>query len=434
MARSPRTRITLAEGIYQDAHGISVIARLGSKPNLLEAKARFPLVDDDGIPYSKRNNSELIKCRLLLLEDLKEQRERAGGETGTLGAAIDAWLLAHPVPDKSAGQARKKRQNENACLAHWRVAPVARVGVAALKRSAVRAQLEAWITEGRAPSTVNQRKDALTHVLRWTLGADDDTDVVIITEGIEHRASSAAEVRGMPMPILARILATMPDRGRPVKGEPRPTLNETKIRLRVMTWTGLSHISLERLERARVKFREGKMFYPDREKGAGAAGLWVDLLPAALEALRDFDRAGLWGKSFSRSSMYRSYNRAVRNTRQALIAAVEKAEAAGDAAAHRDAKVMLEQFLEAVPANPYPYDTRHSFLSEVYRIDGDLRTVQVIGQHADLETSKRYTKGVVPERVASAVDKMRAKWFPEAPKPGATVRDFHVVTTKGLTQ
>jgi integrase len=185
-----------------------------------------------------------------------------------------------------------------------------------------------------------------------------------------------------------------------------------------MAWTGLAQQSLERLERRRVNMREGKLYFPPRQKAKGAPGVWVDLLPAALEALRDYDRAGLWGKTFSRSSMRQSWRRAVTNTRKALQA---DAEASGD-------RAMLEQFLTTVPPDCRPYDTLHSILSDVYRQTGDIRATQELGQHASLKTTDRYTKAAVPERIASAIDTMRAKWFPDAPKPGATVRDFHVVT------
>lgn len=417
MARSKRTRITLVEGIYQDAHGISVIARIGSKPNLFEAKARFPLVDDDGIPYSKKNCAELIKCRLQLLGDLRDKRAAAGGEAGTIGNAIDRWMIEFPIIENSAS---RKREDDHDLLAHWRASSIATVRVEDLKRSQVRAQLTIWIDEGRAPSTVNHRKRALGDLLRWTLGADDDNDVTIVTDGIAHFADRPAQARGVPMPILARILATMPDRGRPTgqgKGT-RPDYSETKIRLRVMQWVGLAHKSLERLERRQVNFRDGKLWLPARKKGKGAEGKWVDLLPAAIDALRDYDRAGLWGKSFSRSSMHKSYNRAVVNTRKALVA---EADETGD-------RTMLEQFLAAVPENPYPYDARHSFLTDVVQSsDGDLLAAKELGQHASLATTERYTKSAVPARIASAIDKMRARWFPETPKPGATVRDFHVV-------
>jgi integrase len=159
------------------------------------------------------------------------------------------------------------------------------------------------------------------------------------------------------------------------------------------------------------------MWMPARNKGKGAEGAWVDLLPPALDALRQYDQAALWGRSWSRSSMHGSWRRAVANTRKALQA---EAERTGD-------RTMLEQFVTSVAPNCYPYDTRHSFLSDVYRQYGDPYVVAAIGQHADLKTTERYTKAAVPEKVAKAIDAMRARWFPEAPKPGATVRDFHVV-------
>lgn len=422
MGHLRRTRETIVEGIYKDAHGISVIARLGSKPNLLEAKARFPLVDDDGIPYSKKNSGELIKCRLQLLEDLRRRRAAAGSEQGTVGATIDAWKIAFPL--LTPHRLHRKRQNDHINLGHWRRSPIATEQVTELKRSQIRAQLQAWTNEGRAASTVNHRKHALIDLLRWALGKDDDDDLTLPTDGIAHVKAPEPEGRGIPMPILARIIATMPDRGRATKGGKRPAYSETKIRLGVMAWTGLAHMSLERLVRTRIHFGQGKIFYPARKKGKGAPGLWVDLLPPALEWLRAYDRAGLWGKTFSRSSMHGSWRTAVKNTRAALVAEAAQTD---DLARAAEARVMLEQFDVTVAPNCYPYDTRHSFLTDAYEQSGDIDAVQNIGQHADVKTTQRYTKRAVPARVAAAIDKMRARWFPEAPKPGATVRDFHVV-------
>jgi len=423
MARAKRTRITLAEGIYQDAHGISVIARLGSGKNLISAPpVRFPLIDGDGIPYSKQNNVELVRCRLQMLEDLRRKRARSGGEAGSLGAAIDQWLHDYPLTPRADGKCviDDKRADEHRLLAHWRTSALAVEPVAEIKRSQVRAQLKTWTEAGRAPTTVNHRMRALAMVLRWALEADDDDDLIMATDGIAYLPPPKGEPRGILMPVLARILATMPDQGRGEAGGPRPDYSETKIRLRVMSWTGLAHKSLMRLDRKRVNFREGKIFLPARKKGKGAEGAWVDLLPPAIDALKDYDRAALWGKTFSRASMRKSWRRAVVNCRKQLVAE----------AAETSDKTMLEQFDASVPPNCNPYDTRHSFLSDAYRQSGDIHAVKHIAQHADIKTTERYTKAAVPERVASAIEKMRARWFPETQKPGATVRDFHVVGTK----
>jgi integrase len=360
-----------------------------------------------------------VRCRLQLLEDLKQQRRRTGGEAGSLGAAIDTWKHEHPLTPRADGKfvIDDKRADDHRLLAHWRTSPLAHEPVAAIKRSQVRAQLKAWTDSGRAPTTVNHRMRALAAVLRWELGADDDEDVTLPTDGIAYLPPPKGEPRGILMPIVARILATLPDRGRGERGGSRPDVSVTKIRLRVMAWTGLAHKSVERLDRKRVNFREGKLFLPARKKGKGAEGAWVDLLPPAIDALRDYDRAALWGETFSRSSMRKSWRRAVSNTRKALVG---EAEQSGD-------HTMVEQFDASVPPNCNPYDTRHSFLSDAYRQSGDIQAVKHLAQHADIKTTERYTKAAVPERVASAIDKMRARWFPEAPKPGATVRDFHVV-------
>jgi len=359
------------------------------------------------------------------MADLRAQRAAAGGERGTLGAAIDEWKLAFPL--LKPHRAHRKRQNDHTYLGHWRTSALATAPVTALKRSAIRAQLKAWLDAPLAVSTVKHRKQALSDLLRWKLGADDDVDITLPTEGIAQAREAEPEPRGIPMPILARILATMPDRGRGAKGEKRPDYSETKIRLGVMAWTGLAHMSLERLERTRINFRAGKVFYPARKKGQGAAGVWVDLLPPAIDWLRAYDRANLWGEEFSRSSMHGSWRRAVKNTRKALVADAEQTE---DAARARDAKAMLEQFDATVAPNSYPYDTRHSFATDAYEQSGDLKAVKELLQHASLKTTERYTKGAVPKRVAAAIDKMRARWFPDVEKPGATVRDFHVVGSK----
>jgi len=418
---------TLGQGIYLYSTGtaadgapigfVLVKARIGSGKDLREARERFPLVDADGIPYSKKNIGELIKCRLQLLEDLRRTRAADGSGAGTLGAAIDSFLAAHPVTSAS-----RKHEDYKFLLAHWRRSELAAVPVTALTRKQIREQLEAWTAAGLAPTTVNHRKRALAAVLRLELEADEDEDVIVPTDTIANVPAKRLEPRGILMPIVARILSTLPDRGRPTNGT-RAEYSETKIRLTVMAWTGLAHKSLTRLERRHVNFREGKLFLPPRKKGKGAAGVWVDLLPPAIDALRQYDAAALWQKAFSRSSMYKSWQLAVTKTLRSLR---DEAEKTGD-------KTMLEQFLTSVPDKCRPYDLRHSFLSDAYRQTGDIRAVQALGQHADLKTTERYTLAAVPERVASAIDKMRAVWFPEAQKKkdAGVVRDFQVVPKSG---
>lgn len=419
--RPPATRHAIGEGIYRDAYGISVIARIGSGANLRQSPPqRFPLHDADGIPYSKKNNSELIKCRLRLLEDLRRQRATEGRVSETLGAAIDAFLKDRPV---TKGTDSRKHDDYRYLLAHWRTSPLAAIPVAALPRKLIREQLRAWTDAGSAPSTVNSRRQALAAVLRVALAESDDDDVVILpTDKIPYVRPRELQARGIEIPILLRIIATLPDHGRATKGQKRPRVNLTKVRLRVMAWTGLAHMSLTRLERRFVNFREGRIYLPPRKKGKGVAGVWVDALPQAIDALRAYDAAGLWRQSFSRSSMWKCWQRAVKNARGALE---REAEKTGD-------RTMLDHFLICVPERCRPYDVRHSFLTDVLRKTGDMRATQELAQHRDIKTTERYTKGAVPERVATAIAKMRTIWFPDAPKPPGVVRDFQMLPKTGV--
>jgi integrase len=77
---------------------------------------------------------------------------------------------------------------------------------------------------------------------------------------------------------------------------------------------------------------------------------------------------------------------------------------------------MLEA-LEALPPNCRPYDLRHSFGDELYRVTGDLGAVGEILQHASLETTKRYTARAVSGRVATAFAKMSEANAPAAAPP-----------------
>ena len=392
-----------------------MIARIGSGAQLRTKTARFPLLDSDGIPYSKKNAAELLRCRLQLLEDVRTERALETASGDSLAAAIDQWLITHPRRPGS-----RDHEDYHLELPHWRRLPWAGLSVRAVTRKLIAEALDQWEEAGRAPSTLNHRRRVLHDVLADALGAADDDDVIVPTSRIARRREKPLQPRGIPMPIIARILAAMPDYGRAAKGEDRPPVSHSKIRAHVMAWTGLAHQSLKRLQRRDVNFKEGKLFLPARRKGAGAAGVWVSLLPPALEALRQYDAAKLWGRAFSSASLHASFRRAVQATRAALT---REAEASGD-------QTLLEQFLTSVPANAHPYDLRHSFLTDAYRQSGDVLAVKELAQHADISTTERYTKGAVSERAADAIDRMRAKWFPDAKKPAGVVRDFQIVSSQ----
>jgi len=417
-----QTRTRIAQGCYLGPADVLIVARLGSTKTGTLREARFYIKstkDASGVPYSRRNNSEPLKIHLQLQEGLKDARREAPA-VDSLAAAIDRYLAARPKVAKTRGN-----EEAHACLPPWKTTELARLPVADVRRKAIRKQLEAWLEAGGkdgdplAPTTVNRRKHFLAKVLAIELDKPDDPDDAILpTANIPACKPRPEEERGMPLPIVALILAAMPDRGRAENGK-RAAVSLTKVRLSVEAWTGLTHKSLVRLERKRIDWKLGRIFYPARKKGKGAKGIWADLLPPGLEALQQFDALNLWHMPFSRSSAYKTFTRAVVTARARLEADSKKDGPESEAAE------LLALFDRYVPEKCRPYDLRHSFLTEVYRHDPV--AASEIAQHQDPKTTRRYTRAAVSDRVEAAIDKMRAHWFPETVKPTAVVRKFSVV-------
>jgi integrase len=414
-ANRPRITVKLAKGCYADAHGITVRARIGSKNSgtFREARDRFALTDGAGVPYSTKHNRELVARHAQLVEDLRTGRVGAGtaGAPGSVTAAITRFLLEHPA---SSHDPTRKNEDYKYLLPHWQRSPVGAYPAIHVPRLAIKTQIADWLTAGVSPSAINSRKRVLGDVLRVELERErakrrtpDADDVIVPTALIKNVRPRELEARGIDMPILLRILDALPDHGRAVKGGTRPAYSETKIRLTVMAWTGLSQKSLTRLERRHVNFDKGRIFLPPRKKGQGAPGVWVDALPQAIAALRAYDTARLWRRSFSRAAMRKSWMKAVARVRATLVAA-----ATAPTATDLD-RTMHEQFENCVPLNSRPYDVRHSFLTEALRRSGNMRAVQALAQHRDIKTTERYTKGAVPELVSQAIADMRAVWAPE---------------------
>ena len=424
-----RLTVKLAKGCYADAHGVTVLARIGSKQagTFREARDRFALTDGAGVPYSNKHNRELVERYAQLIEDLRTGR--IGGPLGAPGsvhAAIVRFLQEHPVTPQDP---TRKHEDYKYLLPHWQRSPVGAYPAIHVPQLAIKTQIQEWLAAGVSPSAINSRKRVLGDVLRVELERErakrrtpNADDVIVPTALIKNVPPRELEARGIDMPILLRILAALPDHGRAGKGETRPAYSETKIRLTVMAWTGLSHASLVRLERRHVNFDKERIFFPPRKKGKGSPGMWMDALPQAIAALKAYDAAHLWRQSFSRSAMRKSWTKAVARVRATLEAAGTK-KGASDTE-----RTMWEQFQNCVPENCRPYDVRHSFLTEALRRSGNLRAVQELAQHRDIKTTQRYTKGAVPELVSNAIADMRAAWAPEAAT--APPRDFALLKEK----
>lgn len=221
-----------------------------------------------------------------------------------------------------------------------------------------------------AASTVNHRLRALSHF--WTVldGPSAYNPVREVPEADE----GDGEPRGIPQLVAQAILDAMPERGRGIRHHKRATVSQTKARLRVMYWTGLSQRQLARLRPKDVDLEARTLYVERRKKGKGAAASTRPLTPEAVEAFTALDVAAAWD-AFSTSSMRASFRRACK--------------ALG---------------LEGLR----PYDFRHSLATDIYTATHDVKAVQEGLGHADIRTSMRYMQAAVSPVIAAAMQKVSA--------------------------
>ncbi len=135
-------------------------------------------------------------------------------------------------------------------------------------------------------------------------------------------------------------------------------------------------MSIQRLTARDLDLQAGTLVRPERRKGGGSKRELLPLTDQGIRALQSMlDHKGLT-EPFSRYVMYGEFKRACKR--------VEKVQG-----------ISL--------AGVRPYDLRHSYGTELYRLTGDERAVQKLLGHVKIETTHRYTLGGVDERLKSAV-------------------------------
>lgn len=337
---------------------------------------------------------------------------------GTLAADVVACLATlRPGPHK---------RDTETLLAHWTAAEATlptgeRVPFGELPRAAVTPLhvRTALATFGArfAPKTVRE----LRRVLAWIWSTLDGPDARNPVRAVPAPRVRYDDPRGIDYAIIRRILEALPDRGRPEKGQRRPAVNLTKIRLAVMAFTGMHQAEVGRLEPPHLDLARSRVWIAPRKKGAGSPGAWHELTAPAVDALRAFAEADAFGP-FSARSMAHAWRRACRTA-----AARWTAEHPGEPWPLRD--------------DARPYDLRHSFGTAVYLATGDIRAAQAMLRHRQTSTTDRYTRaGVAPQvrRAVAALDVALAVPTDSA-KPGAgsvtkrppTSRRQHATTAAG---
>ena len=247
-----------------------------------------------------------------------------------------------------------------------------------IKAPEIRAVLEGWRASGwtqtlratgvsrvrpLSESTCNKRRTALMHfftVMNGKSGSNPARDVPKYRE-------PEPEPRGYPYQVITAIL----DRMRPTK---------TRARLKVITWTGLSPRSLQRVKPEDVDAANHRLFRRRRQKGHGTRGQSIPILPQAVKAFAELAEHAGFGV-FDAHALGRRWRHAV-----ALFTAHMR---------EQDPAFTLPSFTVK--------DLRHSFGTRAYEVTGDLRAVAELLDHSTLDLTKRYTLKAVDARLVDAV-------------------------------
>lgn len=224
-------------------------------------------------------------------------------------------------------------------------------------------QMEAWKAEGWSGANINRHRTALMHL--WTrLDGKGERNPVKATP--RYPEGEDAPLRVQPYEVWQAIHDGLWD------GTP------TRARFGVMMWTGWPHAVIKRIKIATDVDWNGRVYVRRRRKGKGVEGKWIAVLPHALAALKEFQRAKAEG-DFSNSAFH------------SRIAARVKA-----LNRERDAKGLPALTLR-------PYDVRHSFGTLMALIITDERALQELLIHASPAMVRRYTELATQPRTSSAI-------------------------------
>lgn len=203
-----------------------------------------------------------------------------------------------------------------------------------------------------------------------------------------------AEARALPWLIVERILDTMVDRGRPVKGKARAKVSLSKLRSYVEWQTGMSPAEIMRVQAQDLYLPTAALYARPREKGQGVEGVMMPLTPAGVDAWSALQAAGGLGR-YSTAAVYKSFR----------LACDKLLEADAQRPEHEQHYTELGRL---IIERARPYDLRHTFGTFVFRMTGDLHATQEMMRHADQKTTKRYTRAAVPAHLRAATDRLSA--------------------------
>lgn len=229
---------------------------------------------------------------------------------------------------------------------------------ASIKPIEIDVQLEAWLAEGYAGSTVKKWRTALMHLWSRLDGKGAPNPV----KSTKAPAEAESEARALPDSLVRFVLYRLM--------RPSPT----RARLALMFHLGLAPKQIANLQPGDLLLDATTpcVFVRARKKGKGVAGFAKPLDQdgvAALRAFRDWDAFG----AYSSSSANKAWKVACRKIGLGGVKA---------------------------------YDLRHTYVTALYAASGDLRATQIASGHRSLSTTARYALGAVDLRARAAVAAM----------------------------
>lgn len=311
----------------------------------------------------------------MTLEDVEKKlsearRARRAGHApepaGTLRADVDRYLVDYWTG--RPGRDERKRH-----LELWITALGADVVRTAIAKDDVARVLNAWRGAGLSPDTCNKRRTALL-ALYHTLDGRGASNPVR-----EFKRFHVPDPlpRGRDYPEIQRALAQLPR-------------CRTRARLKVMAYTGMRPVELKRFVAEHWDERRHLLTVLGTAKGRGTKPRVMLLSRQATEALEEFDALEAYG-AFSWAPMARMW-------KEGWVAATTKRKRAD----------LRGEDLSGISA-PVPYDLRHSFLTEIYRLTGDIQTTKKLAGHSTIRMTERYTLAAVSARQTEAVKAFEKK-------------------------
>lgn len=325
-----------------------------------------------------------IRTREALTVQLDRERQRRAQMLGTATTGFRVDVLQHYLPAVTALVSYEQRVKD---MALW-IAEFGDRDRRTIQAIEIRAVRDRWLTVGpkRVQRTVagTRRWEAITAPLSASsvnhrLRALSNFFTVIDPEAPNpvRRVPEASEPQAVPRAIsyevIRNVLDAMPDRGRPTKGQPRPTASLAKVRARVLAWAGVEPTELGRLSEQDLRdaLVTSVLVMPGRHKGRdGGPGRLIPLSPEAVSAITDLVALGAWGP-FSRHSVLHAWQRACVS--------------------------VLGRTLRLK-------DLRHAFVTTIVASTRDLKLAQMLAGHRDDRTTRRYALAALLPMLRAGVD------------------------------